>query len=230
VIARTLMHASRSIAMVRSTGAAVAALLLVGLAAQAARAQDQQPLKLAYINSNVILQSTPGRAQADSTFQRELLGFQQQVGVLQAQFDSAVNEFNRTSLVLSPSAKQQRQQELAQMQQRTQQQVKDLQDRATARENELMAPIMQRVTAVIEGIRAEFNYSMIFDASAQGGALVTADRSLDLSQLVIQRLQAGAGAPVQPSANPPLPAQAAPADTTQHPAARPPRATRPPRP
>jgi outer membrane protein len=219
--------------MVRLTGAAFAAFLLAGLGAPAARAQDQ-PLKLAYINSSVILQGTPGRAQAESTFQRELAGFQQQVNVLQAQFDSAVNEFNRTSLVLSPSAKQQRQQELAQMQQRTQQQVQDLRDRATQREQELMAPITQRVTAVIEGIRAEFNYAMVFDAAAQAGSLVTADRSLDISPLVIQRLQAGAGqaaAPaVQPSANPPLPSQAPAADTAQRAPARPPSRTRPPRP
>jgi outer membrane protein len=219
--------------MVRLTRAAFAAFLLVGIAAPAARGQGQ-PLKLAYINSNIILQSTPGRAQAESTFQRELVGFQQQVGVLQAQFDSAVTEFNRTSVVLSPTAKQARQAELGQMQQRTQQQVQDLRDRATSREQELMAPIMQRVQAVLEGIRAEFNYSMIFDAASQSGSLVTADRTLDISQLVITRLQAGAGqqAPgaVQPSATPPLPA-AQPADTTQRPAARPPRATpRPPRP
>jgi hypothetical protein len=68
------------------------------------------------------------------------------------------------------------------------------------------------VTAVIEGIRAEFNYSMIFDASATGGVLVSADRSLDISPLVIQRLQAGAGAAappaagIQPAGAPPLPA------------------------
>lgn len=216
--------------MVRLTRAAFAASLLVGIAATNAWGQGQ-PLKLAYINSNIILQSTPGRAQAESTFQRELTGFQQQVAVLQAQFDSAVNEFNRTSVVLSPTAKQARQAELGQMQQRTQQQVQDLRDRATTREQELMAPIMQRVQAVLEGIRAEFNYSMIFDAASTSGSLVTADRTLDISQLVITRLQAGAGQAVQPSATPPLPAAAPPADTTQRPAARPPRTTpRPPRP
>ena len=218
--------------MVRLTGAAIAAALLTGVLAAPAVAQDQ-PLKLAYINSQVILQSTPGRAQAESTFQHELAGMQQQVNALQAQFDSAVSDFNRTSLVLSPAAKQQRQNDLQQMQQRMQQQVQDLRDRATQRENELMAPITQRVNAVIEGIRAEFNYSMIFDAAAQSGALVTADRSLDISQLVIQRLQAAGGGPaapppVQPSGNPPLPSQA-PADTTHPAPARPPRGSHPPR-
>ncbi len=215
--------------MSRLRGAALAAALLLGWTASPLRAQNQ-PLKLAYINSAVILQSTPGRAQAESTFQHELAGMQQQVAALQAQLDSAVNEFNRTSLVLSPAAKQQRQQELVQMRDRTQQQVQDLQTRANQREQELMAPIMQRINAVIEGIRAEFNYSMIFDAAAQSGALVTADRSLDISQMVIQRLQADTTAPaaaapaVQPSAQPPL----GPAADTTHRA--PARTARPPRP
>lgn len=218
--------------MVRLTGAALAAFLLVASVAPAAHAQNQ-PLKLAYINSAVILEATPGRAEAESTFQHDLATFQQQVNVLQAQFDSATNEYNRTSLVLSPAAKQQRAQELQQMQQRMQQQVQDLRDRATQRQTELMSPITSRVNAVIDGIRAEFNYSMIFDAAAQSGGLVSADRSLDISQLVIQRLQAGASQPVPPAVQPspgaPLPSAAQPADTTHAPA-HPPRATRPPRP
>lgn len=206
--------------MARLTGAAAAVALLAALAAApAARAQAQgpqgQPLKLAYINSQVILANTPGRAEAESTFNREMAGYTAQVQTLQAQLDSAVAEYNRTSLVLSPTVKQQREQQIRDMESRTRQQVNDLQQRAQSREQELTAPIMQRVTAVIEGIRAEFNYSMIFDASATGGVLVSADRSLDISPLVIQRLQAGAGAAapgaaapgIQPAgAAPPLPA------------------------
>lgn len=207
--------------MARMTGAAAAVALLAALAAApAARAQavgpQGQPLKIAYINSQVILANTPGRAEAESTFNREMAGYQAQVQTLQSQLDSAVAEYNRTSLVLSPSAKQQKEQLLRDMEARTRQQVNDLNQRAQQREQELTSPIMQRVTAVIEGIRAEFNYSMIFDAAANGGALVSADRSLDISPLVIQRLQAGAGAApaaaapgVQPGGAPPLPADTA---------------------
>ena len=225
--------------MSRMSGAAAAVLLIAGLTT-AARAQSPtqapQPLKLAFINSNVILQSTPGRAQAESTFQHDFAGYQQQVNVLQAQFDSAVNEFQRTSLVLSPSAKQQRQNELSQMRDRTTQQIQDLNDRARQREQELLAPIYARVNTVVEAIRVEFNYAMVFDAAAQGGSLVTADHSLDISPLVIQRLQALGGAPtpgaVQPSPTPPLaqPADtAAPANPPAGQSARPAR-PRPPRP
>ncbi len=210
--------------MVRLTGAQLVLVLIAGLgAAPGARGQvvgpQGQPLKLAFINSQLILANTPGRAQAESTFNREMAGFQGQVQALQAQLDSAVAEYNRTSLVLSPTAKQAKEQQIRDMQQRTQQQVQDLNNRAQQREQELTAPIMQRVNAVIAGIRAEFNYSMIFDAAAPSGALVQADPSLDISSLVIQRLQQGsgsaAGPAVQPSPAPPLPADSAraPADT-----------------
>jgi outer membrane protein len=208
--------------MARVTGAALVVVLLAGLAAAPA-AQRQAPpqgqgLKLAYINSQQILANTPGRAEAESTFNRDMAGFRAEVAGLQRQLDSAVAEYNRTSLVLSPSTKQTREQEIRQLEQRTRQRAADLEQQATQREQELTAPIMQRVNAVIEGVRAEFNYSMIFDASAPSGALVTADRTLDISPLVIQRLQAGAGQPqpgvapaagFRPSPAPPLPTQAA---------------------
>jgi outer membrane protein len=193
------------------TGAALAALLAGVTAAPAARAQAQgpqgQPLKLAYLNSQLILANTPGRAEAESTFNRELVGYQAQVQALQAKLDSAVNDYNRTSLVLTPAAKQQREQALRDMETQTRNQINDLQQRANAREQQLTAPIMQRVQAVIEGIRAEFNYSLIFDASAQNGGLISADRGLDISQLVIQRLQAA-------GANPP-PLAPTPGDSTR---------------
>ena len=197
--------------MNRLTGAALAVLLAGVTAAPAARAQGQGPqgqaLKLAFINSQLILANTPGRAEAESTFSRELPAYQAQVQALQATLDSAVADYNRAALVLSPTAKAQREQQIRDLETRTRTQVNDLQQRAAAREQQLTAPIMARVTAVIEGIRAEFNYSMIFDASAQNGGLVSADRTLDISQLVIQRLQAGsAGAP---------PLAPAPADTTK---------------
>ena len=66
----------------------------------------------------------------------------------------------------------------------------ELQQKAQAREPELLAPLQQKVNAVIEAIRAEGNYALIFDVSAQGGNIVAADRSLDLTDRVIEKLKA----------------------------------------
>jgi outer membrane protein len=214
--------------MTRATGAALlaAALHFAAAGAAAQTPAQPQPLRLAYINSAYILANTPGRSEAESTFNREMAGFRAEVQRMQQTLDSAVAEYQRTSLVMTPAARQQRESELRQMEQRTRQRATELEQQAARREQELTAPITQRVNAVIEGIRAEFNYSMIFDAAAPSGALVTADRALDISNLVIQRLQQGSqqgpGGALQPGAGPPPAAAGAgvrpqqpPADTTR---------------
>ena len=101
--------------MVRLTGLALAALVLAAsagnLAAQqpAAPAPAQaNPLRFAYINSQVILANTPGRAEAESLFAREMVGFRAEAQRLQQQLDSTIAEYNRTGLVLSPTARQAR--------------------------------------------------------------------------------------------------------------------------
>jgi len=227
--------------MVRITGLAMAALL-AGLTATGLEAQQipcQAPLRLAYINSRLILANTPGRAEAESLFAREMVGFRAQAQRLQQQLDSAVTEYRRTSVVLTPAARQARETEINTLQQRAQTRAQELDQEAQQREAQLTAPIMDRVNAVIEGVRAEYNCAMVFDAGAQGTTLVTADRALDLSPLVIQRLQAAGPAPapaardttaaVEAGGQPPLAPPAA-QPGVQRPAARPaqPRPQQPP--
>lgn len=185
--------------MVRLTRAALPVLVLALLAAPALTAQQPptapQPLRLAFINSQAILAVTPGRAEAESTFNREMAGMRAEVERMQRQLDSNVAEYNRTQVVMTPQARQQREQQLRDQEQRTRQRAQELDQQAQQREAQLTAPIMQRVTAVIEGIRAEFNYAFVFDVAGQGTTIVTADRSLDITPLVIQRLQSAAPAP-----------------------------------
>ncbi len=197
--------------MVRFTRAVAAAALLILAAAPALHAQQPAAApRLAWINSQAVLAATPGRAEAESLFNREMVGFRAEVQRLQQQLDSAVAEYNRSSVVMTPQARQQREGQLREMEQRTRQRAAELEQQAQQREAELTAPIIQRVNAVIEGVRAEYNYAFVFDVSA-GNFIVTADRALDISQMVIQRLQAAGPVP-NPAATP------APADSARPPA------------
>ena len=198
------------------------ALLALLLARGAAAQQPGQPvreLRFAYLDSRAVLAATPGRAEAESLFAREMVGFRTEVQRLQAQFDTAVAEYNRARAAMTPQASSQREQQLREMDARTRQRAQELDQQAQQREQQLTAPLMQRVTGVIEGVRAEFNYAFVFDVAANGNPIVTADRSLNITSVVIQRLQAAgtpppgpAAAPVQPGGQPPL---ASPRDTTR---------------
>jgi len=158
---------------------------LVGMAPASA----QTGAKIAFINSRQILQKTPGYAAAESTFEREVKGFREEVQKLQKQLDSAVQAFDQQSIALSPAARQTKQKDLQAQQQRLEQRSTELQQRAQQREQELMAPIQARINAVIQGLRAEGNYAVILDADSQGGGIVAADPALNITSKVLLRLR-----------------------------------------
>ncbi len=153
-------------------------------------AMNQQAQTVAWVNTALILRQTPGYAQAESTFAAEVQSYQAEVKNLQAELDSAISNLEQQSVVLSPTARQEKQRELAQQQRRLEQRIQELQTKSQQRERELMAPLEERIQSVIEGIRAERNIAIIFDA-ASGGTIVAADRALDLTASVVQRLTAG---------------------------------------
>jgi outer membrane protein len=160
-----------------------------GGAAAPARQAAATGLKIAVIRSQEILQRTPGFAAAESTLTREIQGYRAEVEKLQKQLDSAVTAFDQQSIALTPAARQTRQRELQQMQQKLQERGGALQDRAAQRQQELLSPINARIRAIIEGIRAEENYALVFDIDAPGTQLVAVDPALNITARVIQRLQ-----------------------------------------
>ena len=53
-----------------------------------------------------------------------------------------------------------------------------------------MQPIMEQIQRIIDEIRSEEGYAMIFDVGATSGGVVAADRNLDITPRVIARLKA----------------------------------------
>lgn len=145
--------------------------------------------KVGYINARAILLATPGYAQAESTYNRELAGFRGEVDRLQNSLDSAAADFEQKSVMLSATAKTAKRRELEQQRDRLEARATELRDKATQRESELLSPIHGRVNDAIEAIRAEGNYSVIFDVSANEGLIVAVDKSLELTQKVIDKLK-----------------------------------------
>ena len=167
----------------------LAALSVAGTGSLAAQ-QAGNP-KIAYVNTQAILKSTPGYVTAESTFTKELATYRVEVQKLQASLDSAASDFDQQSVMLSPTQRAAKRKDLQAQQQKLEQRTQELQQKAATRERELLDPIQTKVNSVIEGVRAAGNYAMIFDVSAPNNGIVTADKSLDLTQRVIQQLKAG---------------------------------------
>ena len=79
------------------------------------------------------------------------------------------------------------------MSQQAQSREQQLQARASERQRELMAPLQSRIQTVLDGVRAERNLAIIFDVANPQTGIVSADPLLDLTQLIISRVQGTGG-------------------------------------
>jgi len=154
---------------------------------------EAQTLKIGYINSQEILASAPGAREAQTAFEQDMQGFNAEAQQLQDELTRMQQQLQQQELTLSPEAKRNRQQQIAQKAQEAQDKMAELDQRAAGRRAELVQPIMDQITAVIETMREEGNYALILDVAA--GSVISADPSLDLTQEVLRRLQAAASAP-----------------------------------
>ena len=165
---------------------------LAALAA-AAPAQAQQ-FKLGYINSDRILQATPAFADVRATLEREFTPLRNELDSLEAALTRANNDLQAQASTLSEAARQQRQQQLQQQLTAYQQRGQVIQQQLASREQELVAPVMQRIRGVLEEIRREGSFSIIIDPP--DGVVVAVDPALDVTDQVIRRL--GGTPPAQP--------------------------------
>lgn len=169
---------------------AVGVISVVGVAALPSSPAQDAP-RLAIVATEIILRQTPGYAQAESTFAADLASWRGEVEGLQRQLDSAATAFDQQSVVLSPTARQSKTDELRQLQQQYQTRATELQQRAEQRRQELVGPLEERIQTVIDGLRAERSLMMVFDVSAPGNNIVSADPVIDLTTTVVRRLNDG---------------------------------------
>lgn len=166
---------------------ALVVLVIVGFAA----APPQQATRIAFVNSQAILQQTPGYAAAESTYTKEFEGFQSEMLRMRQRLDSTIAAYQQSSVGLSASQRQAKEAEIRRLQEQVERRSRELQQRAQERERELVQPLEDRVKAVIEGLRAERNIGVMFDVAAPGNGIIAADQSLDMTAIVVQRLRLG---------------------------------------
>ena len=195
--------------------------LLVALVPVVAAAQGAGQ-KMAYVNTQAVLGSAPGRAEAEAVFEKEMTGLRAQVQKLSDSLNALQEAYAKEEVSLSPAAKETKLKTLREKQADYQERVQKLNDQASQKEAELMQPIMELVRRSLDEVRAEGGYAFIFDVS-QGQFIVAADKNLDVTDRVLAKLRLAApkAAPkaAAPAAKPPATAgpAAAPAGVTKRP-------------
>jgi len=101
--------------------------------------------------------------------------------------------FDQQQLVLSPQAREEKVTEIRELNDRVQGRMQEMQNQMLERQRELVAPLEQRLQAVIDGIRAERNLAVVFDVANPNSTIISANPALDLTPIVVERLQAAGG-------------------------------------
>ncbi|HKN58478.1 MAG TPA: OmpH family outer membrane protein, partial [Gemmatimonadaceae bacterium] len=151
---------------------------------------------IGYINSAVILQQAPGRAEAEAQFDREVGVYRQQIQRMDDSLKTMMAAFDRDAPKLDSVTRETRRTTIGQREVEYQSRARGLDSTMQARQAQLVKPIMERVQTVIEAIRAEDGYAVILDVGAQVSVVVAADKKLDLTDRVLARLKTQGPAPV----------------------------------
>jgi len=169
--------------------------------AQAPAASAALP-RLAYIRSQDVLAQTPGRAELEQKFNKEVDSARAVEKVWGDSINTMLGDLARNDATMSADAKTARQAQIREKQAQFQQRAQALEKQVQDDNQRLVAPIYARVNSILEEMRNEGNYAFIFDAQAQGGSVLAADKNLDLTDQVVSRLRA-AGPLGAPSATAP---------------------------
>ena len=183
--------------------AAPVALTLLTVMALPARAQGA---KVAYVQTSLLLDQAPGRAEAEAQFERETGGYRDQIKRMSDSLDALISGFQKRQASLTATTRDAQAKDIQSKQAEYQRRTQELEQKAQGRQTELVQPILDKVKAAIEEVRVEGGYAMIFNAD-QGSPIVAVDKSLNVTDRVLSKLKGTTAA--APTA--PRPSSAAPA-------------------
>lgn len=202
--------------------AALAALAFAAPLLVPAAARAQQAPKIAYVDVAVLMEQAPGRADAQKQFEGEATVIRAELQRMSDSLDAMVQAYQKEAPTLAATVKSTREKSLQAKQQEYQQRAQALQQKGQDREQELTGSFESLVRDAINDVRTADGYTMVF-ASGPASAMLSADKSLDITDRVLARMRtvasnrpAATSSPAKPPTAPGA-AAAAPAGVTRKP-------------
>ncbi len=147
---------------------------------------DAQALRIGYIHVQEVLAQYPPAQAARDQLEGARNRFTLELQDLEADYRQAVDEYQQQQMSMTPEARQAREQEIQAkgmtFQNRDQEIAAQLQQLGA----DLLQPIMDDISAVIEEVRVDGGYALIVDADLN--FILAADETLNLTQEVLTRL------------------------------------------
>lgn len=144
-------------------------------------------LKIAYINSAVLLQSMPERVAADSALAKYTRSFQEQIELMTKEFQTKLQQFQSSEKTMTEAMKEVKTKELQDLQSRIESTQQSAQEKIQTKKQDLYTPILEKADKAIKDVAKEKNYDYIFDVNSQGGIVFSKDE-YDITNLVKEKM------------------------------------------
>jgi len=159
---------------------------LVGVPAVSAQA-----IRIGYVDTEKVLDNAPGAEEATKIFDEEVETWRGEAENLKGELQSLIEEYENQKLILSPEKKREKEDKITTKKNEYDQKVFEIQNKIQQRSAELSQPILENVYQTIKVVAEREDYDLVFDSSL--GAIVYADPSLDITQVVVDELKKGTG-------------------------------------
>ena len=157
-------------------------ICFVALGLCSVKAQD----KLGYINSNELLSIMPESVAMQDELQSYAKGLESSLGAMQAEGEKKLADYQQNEATMSELIKQDKIRELENIQQRILEFQQNAQESLSAKEQELITPILDKARKAINEVAKEGNFTYIFDAST--GNILYANENENILPLVKAKL------------------------------------------
>lgn len=149
-------------------------------------------LKVAYVNSDRIMQEYEKAREAQQQLDAEAKKLEQQYQGMVAEYDSLSRQFQQQQYVMSEERRKQKQRELQQLQQQIQQfQMENVGPKGQiyAKQEEILGPVLDEINRAIREVASSGQYDFVFDSV--GGNLLYAEEKHNITADVLYELRRG---------------------------------------
>lgn len=150
--------------------------------------QVQNTERVAYINSKDLLESVPGKVAASKSIEELNQKYKSELARMQNDYNNKYTDFLAHQNNLAESIKLRRMQELYELEQNISRFMRIAQEDIESQEQQLIAPLKEKLTEAIRQIGVEQSYVCIYDLANPAIAFVTPN-AIDANPLVKARLQ-----------------------------------------
>ncbi len=146
-----------------------------------------QNIQIGYVDTEKVLDNAPGAEEATKIFDEEVETWKGEAENLKVELQGLIDEYENQKLILSPEKKKEKEEKITLKKNEYDQKVYEIQGKIQQRSAELSQPILENVYQTIRVVAERDDYDLVIDSSM--GAIVYADPSLDITQIVIDELK-----------------------------------------